>query len=192
MENKSPWLHWDLNPYSWTTGEGFDYEFIDFVIENNDTKNEGDLKLQGLLNLVDSTEEDGGFCTVPGFFKYLSEWVNITKESDFAKQRKNAFFVTVPKNDKMNNQHVKITSRAGSLIIWRSEQPHCNFPNNSKVFRINQYIKMFPAREKALGVKERRGKLKEMLPKDLELTPLARKIYGIDSWYGDKDFEKDE
>jgi len=184
------WLHWDLNPYLWTTGEGFDYEFLNFVIENNDTKFDGDLKLQGLINLVDSTEDDGGFCTVPGFHKYLKEWAEKTKDSEFAQKRKHAFFVSIPQNDKMRDQHVKITSRAGSLIVWRSEQPHCNFPNNSNVFRINQYIKMIPAREKCKGVQERRTVMRQLVSKFMdEVTPLGRKVFGLDSWYGDKDYE---
>jgi len=34
--------------------------------------------------------------------------------------------------------------RAGSLVVWSSTMPHCNFPNSSSRFRMCQYIKMFP------------------------------------------------
>jgi len=117
------WLHWDLNPWIWTTGEGNDYDFGDdsvfnFIVENNGSKNDGRLKLQGLINLIDSTENEGGFCTVPGYFQYLNSYAKITKDSLYAERKKKTFdFVNVFPDDKMNDQYVKITSRAGSLII---------------------------------------------------------------------------
>ena len=59
---KSRWLHWDMNPFHWTTtGEGLDYEFNDFITENNGTKNTGEIKVQGMINLVDAREQDGGY-----------------------------------------------------------------------------------------------------------------------------------
>jgi len=89
----------------------------------------------------------------------------------------------------MNNQFVKITSRSGSLIIWRGEQPHCNFPNNSNVFRINQYIRMMPAFEKSPDVQKRRRLMMELLSGFNEMTPLGRKLFGLDSWSGDQEYE---
>eukprot|EP01117_Protostelium_nocturnum_P008659 TRINITY_DN3109_c0_g1_i5.p1 TRINITY_DN3109_c0_g1~~TRINITY_DN3109_c0_g1_i5.p1 ORF type:complete len:324 (-),score=118.90 TRINITY_DN3109_c0_g1_i5:56-934(-) len=56
------WLHWDLNPWCWLiTKLGKDYKFENFITENNGSKNNGSLKLQGLVCLTESTDEDGGF-----------------------------------------------------------------------------------------------------------------------------------
>ncbi|PRP81536.1 hypothetical protein PROFUN_10898 [Planoprotostelium fungivorum] len=128
------WLHWDLNPWNWLlTGRGKEYTFEGFITENNGSKNEGALKLQGLVCLTESTEDDG-------------EWVELTKDTDYCENAGSRLdFVSVPSGDPMEKQIQKISARAGSLVVWRSEQPHCNFPNNSDRFRINQYIKMFPS-----------------------------------------------
>lgn len=55
-------LHWDLNPWIWSLekDKGKDYIFEEFIQENNGSKNEGTGKLQGILNLVDSRDCDGG------------------------------------------------------------------------------------------------------------------------------------
>jgi len=102
------WLHWDLNPWKWTgTQEGLDYVFEHFIIENNGSRNSTgqDLKLQGLIALVDSREQDGGFCCVPGFHHHLKDWAKATMLSHAASQKNNVFdYVNVPKGDKLHNQ----------------------------------------------------------------------------------------
>eukprot|EP01126_Amoeba_proteus_P017957 TRINITY_DN188_c0_g1_i9.p1 TRINITY_DN188_c0_g1~~TRINITY_DN188_c0_g1_i9.p1 ORF type:complete len:253 (-),score=38.55 TRINITY_DN188_c0_g1_i9:679-1437(-) len=46
-KTRSSWLHWDLNPWVWTSGdEGIDYKFEEFIEENNGSRNDGNLKLQ--------------------------------------------------------------------------------------------------------------------------------------------------
>jgi hypothetical protein len=62
--------------------DGLPYAFEDFISENNGTKNDGQLKLQGLVAFVDSTEQDGGFCLVPGFHKKLEEWAKLTEHTE--------------------------------------------------------------------------------------------------------------
>ena len=49
------WTHWDLNPWAWTLNKsvGNDYIFDNFISENNGTKNDGTLKLQGNIFLGD-------------------------------------------------------------------------------------------------------------------------------------------
>jgi len=145
---------------------------------------DGYYKCQGLINLIDSTENEGGFCTVPGFHKVLKDWAIKTKESAYAYQMRHVpEFVNVPKNDKMNDQYQKITSRSGSLIIWNSEQPHCNFPNNSNTFRMNQYIKMFIAKERGIGVDDRKFYIKKYLGAfENQLSTNGKKLLGLESY----------
>src|SRR5438105_1486282 len=48
----------------------------DWIDENNEPgcAAVGELHVQGLVNLADNLEEDGGFWLVPGFHKYLPQW----------------------------------------------------------------------------------------------------------------------
>ena len=49
----SSWTHWDLNPWKWTLNklDGVDYTFDDFISENNGSKNDGIVKLQGKVQI---------------------------------------------------------------------------------------------------------------------------------------------
>lgn len=181
------WLHWDLNPWIWSqTQEGLDYEFNGFITENNGTRNTGKtIKLQGILNLVDSRVGDGGFCCVPGFDKQLHIWVEKTKNSRMAeKNMKNYTFVNVPKADRMAESVMKVSARAGSLIIWSSELPHCNYPNNSDRFRMNYYIKMFPAQDGIPGTDIRKEMMLSYLHEQ-EISPLGQRVFGLEAWEKD-------
>jgi len=179
----SRWLHWDLNPYYWTsTNKGMDYEFSgDFISENNGSKNTGTPKLQGLVNLYDAREEDGGFLIVPGFHKHLKEWAAQPHLKQYWEDQADSLdFVYVPQNDPLQDQVQKIPMRAGSLLIWSSEMPHCNYSNSSSNFRMVQYIKMFEAQSGKPGTDLRRKLLIEHVPKHLQNDPHNSKILGIE------------
>jgi len=178
------WLHWDLNPWLWTlTTEGRDYVWDeDFIQENNGTANKGRPKLQGLLNFIDNREGDGGFSCIPGFNRILKEYALKTEKSEYAKQNcKEYVFVPVPENDAMQKQAQNITLRAGSLLIWSSELPHCNNPNFTNHFRIVEYVKMFEAQCQNPGIQNRRSFMNKMV-KGCEVTPLGSKILGLTDW----------
>jgi hypothetical protein len=179
------WLHWDLNPWVWTSGtEGVDYSFVDFITENNGSRNDGCGKVQGILTLVDSRIGDGGFCCVPGFHKHLKEYAEKTKHSAWATnfcRRQNYEFNHVHPDDPMNTQVKKISARAGTLIIWNSELPHCNYPNDSSRFRINQYIKMFRSQEGKPGVWQRKMFVQQLLG-DFQPSELGQKLFGLKPW----------
>jgi len=182
------WLHWDLNPWAWTsTFDGVDYSFNGFITENNGSRNTGERKLQGLLALTDSRVGDGGFCCVPGFHKHLKQWSEKTSKSICAHRYKTEYsFTNVHPADTMNKQVQKISCRVGSLIVWSSELPHCNYPNDSNKFRINQYVKMFPAKEGGEGTDVRK-KVMEELTKKIPVSDLGKKLFGLESWSeGDK------
>jgi len=50
-----------------------------FIVENNDAVTATYRRVQGLIALDDAREEDGGFLTVPGFHRHLSEWADATR-----------------------------------------------------------------------------------------------------------------
>jgi len=73
----------------------------------------------------------------------------------------------------------KITMRAGSLVIWNSCMPHCNFSNDSSNLRMCQYIKMFP-RQMCQQPLERARAIVKLLPPEFELDQHAIKVFGLD------------
>ncbi|KAL0482534.1 hypothetical protein AKO1_002855 [Acrasis kona] len=208
-KSKEKWLHWDMNPFKITDKElnveqsdggesemtEKDFSEMFFICERNGVVG-GYKRVQGLVALTDATEEDGGFLTIPGFTNNLQQWSKFHQTTQVGKEiSKTADFIKVPEGDPMNKQAKKITVRSGSLLIWDSRQPHCNFSNNSDKFRMVQYIKMFPARNEkdvkyAEFVRLRREKMNGYIERlksesgdPLHLDNLSRKLLGLDSWY---------
>ena len=78
-------LHLDMNPWNWL-GDGsivrqnldrLRYNGLqspDFIAENNQPCHLDGLQLQGVMNLIDNHEEDGGFICVPGFAHHFDEF----------------------------------------------------------------------------------------------------------------------
>jgi hypothetical protein len=90
---------------------------------------------------------------------------------------------------------------AGDLLVFNSTQPHGIRPNRSDKVRIAQYISMMPAEEdneplrqwRIKSWKERIAPEGYAFPGDprkweqtryntAELTPLGRKLLGLDKW----------
>ncbi|CAF5180762.1 unnamed protein product, partial [Rotaria magnacalcarata] len=82
-------LHLDMNPWLYIDQEDnseqlkvlgeLNYDSDDdWITENNEPgcSKVGELHVQGLVNLADNLEEDGGFWLVPGFHKYLTQWAD--------------------------------------------------------------------------------------------------------------------
>lgn len=112
------WLHWDKNPWV----------YPDFST------------VQGLLTLTDHTEDSGGFCCIPKFHLKLREWAENNLDYKNKNLNETNPIVDFPKDDPACKDVKKILAPAGSLIIWDSGLPHCNYPNNGYDFRIAQYI----------------------------------------------------
>ena len=114
----------------WKTDDGW------LHTDQNPKREPNFCRLQGLLSLSDSTETTGGFICIPGFQK---EWNNYCK-LDRPDQD------VCPFLSAKDHRAEKVFVRPGSLIIWDSRLPHCNYPNQSqKYFRLVQYITYFPA-----------------------------------------------
>jgi hypothetical protein len=145
-------------------------------------------KVQGVLYLEDTSEDQGGFQCTPGFHRQFYEWVK-TQPAD-----------RPPRLPDPEGLEIKtIPGKAGDLLIWHSLLPHGNSRNRSTKPRLAQYITMYPPR----GEEERQYRIKawqELLPpqgkafpgdprgweqkygKPAELTPLGRKLLGVDLW----------
>jgi ectoine hydroxylase-related dioxygenase (phytanoyl-CoA dioxygenase family) len=141
-----------------------------------------ELRLQGLINLVDNREQDGGFQLVPGFHKYLKEWAEHTKGTI---GRTRSTFVMLPGSEPMHRYSERITMPAGALLVWDIRLPHGSRPNESERERLAQFIKYFPAPPKGVLSEMRTEILKEKIEEsDIgeELTDLGKKLFGLADW----------
>ncbi len=128
---------------------------------------------KGIINILDNTEEDGGFHVVPGFHHHLVEWAQQTEQNLRHMYHRDQTFVPLPVDEPMQDLAIHVTCRAGSLIIWDQRTAHGSRPNNrshpallslshptlcrccwltfkyklyiSNKIRMAQAIKMFPA-----------------------------------------------
>ncbi|MGC1872810.1 MAG: phytanoyl-CoA dioxygenase family protein [Acidobacteriaceae bacterium] len=149
------------------------------------------VSVQGVLSLVDVDEEVGGFQCVPEFFRTFDEW----KKKQPA--NRDGF-----KPDISGFDVCRVPMKAGDLLIFNSLLAHGIRPNTSaNKVRMAQYISMTPwdpenvaLRERRIASwRERRAPEGFAFPGDprewertryavAELTPLGRRLLGVDSW----------
>jgi len=152
-------LHLDMNPWAFVENKSNKAEEQilanlrykikqDFITENNHIGVLSDNKVhaQGLINLADNKEEDGGFHIVPGFKHHLEEWAR----GRWSKALKQSYgesqtFIVLRPNDPLYKQSVRVTCRAGSIVLWDQRTAHGSCPNDSESPRYAQFFKMFPA-----------------------------------------------
>ncbi len=158
-------LHWDLDP------------------------RDGRHLYQGVLHLTDVGPGDGEFCGVPGIYADLEGW--LARHPDAETNGDDPL-------DLEGHQVVPVTARAGDLVVFDSRLPHGSLPNHGASPRLVQYVAMFPAGFWG----ERREDHAELYRSGLanptyrwkagwdkpapwppaELTPLGRKLAGLDPW----------
>jgi ectoine hydroxylase-related dioxygenase (phytanoyl-CoA dioxygenase family) len=146
--------------------------------------------VQGVLSLVDTTADQGGLQVVPGFHRIFEQWVKTQPADRDPWHPDITGFEVVP-----------LVMKAGDLAIWHSLLPHGTRRNNSNRPRLAQYITMSPAaeddevsrQERITMWRERLSPEGEPFPGDprkveilqnktAELTPLGRKLLGLDRW----------
>ncbi len=154
------------------------------------------LSVQGVLLLADTDTTQGGFQCVPALFRNFDSWLK-TQPPD-----------RNPHSPDLTGFEIEpIPGKAGDLIIWHRLLAHGNGHNISSKPRLAQYISMFEiATKDSQNVEwggDRNARIrqwKEHLPPDArwapgdprhweqlhgktaELTPLGRKLLGIDLW----------
>lgn len=161
-----PYLHWDMS--------------LDGPVDG--------LRVQGVLYLTDTPANQGAFTCIPGFHRKLGDWLNDLPEDADPRQ-------LIKERDA---DAVPVAGKAGDLVIWHSALPHGSSPNSSDRPRIVQYITMSPApkenneearqnrvkgwRERLTGLGKEEKEKEHLQGKTAELTPLGRKLLGLDSW----------
>ena len=149
------------------------------------------VNVQGVLSLVETDPQMGGFQCVPELFRTLEDWIK-TQPADRDPWAP----------DPTGFEIVDVSTGAGDLLIFNSLLPHGIRPNRSADrVRLAQYIAMRPAEETNAELREWRirswrdreppqGYAFPGDPRDWErtryqrakLTPLGEKLLGWQSW----------
>lgn len=170
-----------------------DYDNKGFIHWDTDTSQlPQPFGVQGVLYLTDTSENQGGFQCVPEIFRNFDAWLQ-TQPAD-----------RNPRHPDLNGHAVTpIPGKAGDLVIWHKLLAHGNGHNVSDKPRLAQYITMFPNRQQDEAARESRieawrerhrpkgghwgtpdepRQWEQKHGKTAELTPLGRKLLGLDLW----------
>jgi hypothetical protein len=172
-----PGLHFDISLSNYFGGSkssvdeflsGIDYGASGgFVKENNAKHRSMGRTVQGVLNLYDNDEEDGGFHCVPGMFGMpLQQWVQahpaLPKAEPNGRYELKNFGVDV----EMGNDSVRVPCPAGTLILFDATLPHGTRPNTSLRSRAILFLRYMTSDElPASAWKNRNAALKRILQK---------------------------
>ena len=147
--------------------------------------------VQGVLALTETDERMGGFQCVPELYRELGPYL----------ERRRAQGQDLQRVDLTGYAITKVPLHAGDMVIWSTLLPHGNGQNVSDRPRLAQYISMHPAREDNEAAAEARircwrecrppsGKpfpgdprhIEEQRAQPARLTPLGRRLLGLDRW----------
>ena len=152
-------------------------------------------RVQGELALANTSEDMGGFQCVPGFHRDLDKWI---AQQPADRNPSHPDLNALPPDMRVT----PIPMRAGDLLIWNTLLAHGNGHNVSAKPRLAQYITMSPANEDDEAERLARidrwqnrkkppydrafpgdpRRLEELHGTTAELTPLGRKLLGLDRW----------
>jgi len=183
------WVTIDRANLNFPIKAGFEYKGFIHWDYDPETKPQN---VQGVLAIADQTDENmGGFQCIPELYRTYDTW-KLTQPAD------RDYF----KPDVTGFEKVKVKMEAGDLLIFNSTEPHGIRPNNSKdKVRIAQYISMMPAEEENEALRQWRinswrdriapegyafpgdpRKWEQTRYKTAELTPLGKKLLGLEKW----------
>jgi ectoine hydroxylase-related dioxygenase (phytanoyl-CoA dioxygenase family) len=183
------WVNIDRCNLNLPLKPGFEYKsFIHWDV--NTSLNPIPINVQGVLSLVDTDIDMGGFQCIPELYRNFDEWVKTqSADRDPYKPDTTGFIPT------------KVVTKAGDLMIFNSMLAHGIRANNSTKPRLAQYISMFPAKEHDAALKETRIKSwnERIIPSGIafpgdprnweqvkydraNLTDLGEKLLGSKKW----------
>ena len=93
------------------------------------------LGMQGILYLVDVSEEQGAFSCVPGLHRRLPQWLKTVPAGMTAQDYARRTLTMKP-----------IAAQRGDMIIWHHLLPHGSSPNRAQRPRVAQYMSLHPTR----------------------------------------------
>jgi len=113
-----------------------------FLSENNAKHASMGRTVQGVLNLLDNEEEDGGFHCVPGLFgPRLRTWVE--EHTDLPAPQANGRYIlsAVGPDAEVGAEAVRVPCPAGTLLLFDATLPHGTRPNTSSQSRMVLYLR---------------------------------------------------
>jgi hypothetical protein len=155
----------------------------------HDPRDESKRMLQGVLAVTDTAADQGGFRCVPSLYRDRDAWPKAPQVDSEGEEDWLA--------DTAGREIVHVPAQAGDLIIWESRLPHGNSKNLSRTPRLAFYVLMYPASGAKLRAetveswrsgrcvswwRDRPGydRVEPWPPADL--TPLGRRLLGLDAW----------
>mmetsp|Transcript_105817 Transcript_105817/g.183985 ORF Transcript_105817/g.183985 Transcript_105817/m.183985 type:complete len:589 (+) Transcript_105817:67-1833(+) len=153
-----PGLHFDVNLRSYfglrraEVDEflaGSDYGNSDGFVRENNAKHESmGRTVQGVLNVFDNAEEDGGFQCVPGFFgQALKDWVTNHPALPAAEPNGRYNLGGCGTDSRLGAQAVRVPCPAGTLILFDATLPHGTRPNTSSRNRAILFLRYLTSEE---------------------------------------------
>jgi ectoine hydroxylase-related dioxygenase (phytanoyl-CoA dioxygenase family) len=142
--------------------------------------------IQGMLYLTDAPEERAAFRCAPEVYRSLNTWIR--------QQGPNFDYRVV---DFSEVPTFAVPGKAGDMVVWKSQLPHCPGVNFDDHPRVAQYITMYKEgndtdRQNVISWWQQkrppiwwRGLPTQHDPepgKPASLTPLGRKLVGLDRW----------
>jgi ectoine hydroxylase-related dioxygenase (phytanoyl-CoA dioxygenase family) len=118
-----------------------------YHIDQNPTHQPGRCAIQGALNLLPSSQKDGGFLVLPGSHRIFSAFTALKIGESRPKKR---YFTIQDHMDVYDGiRPIKVNAEPGDFILWDSRTAHCNCQPSDKsktrqIVRMVAYICMTP------------------------------------------------
>jgi len=198
QESKADWIHTDQAPNIRVTKE------VSKAFQVYNTTKQSFRCVQGILNLVDCGQDDGGLYVASGSHKHHSEFFKNTNQIGY---KENWYKYLSPSKEKTESDEqyserckagkdylnrfdkVKVCANAGDMILFFSTLAHCAVPTQkwNKTHRLAFYISMLPKSLATSSELKRRRKALESLRTTSHWACLSFKMnsefprtYGVD------------
>jgi len=186
-----PGLHLDISLSSYFEGSrepvddylsSIAYDNGNFASENNAKHRSMGRSVQGVLNLYDNDEEDGGFHCVPGLFgDALHQWVRehpkLPKAEPNGKYELKGYGVDA----KLGALAVRVPCPAGTLILFDATLPHGTRPNASAKSRAILFLRYITSDELPTAAWQDRNAALRRIVEDVGFEPTSQEskhLYG--------------